>query len=80
MTYSDATRAELGAIRRVSVAEARALVDQGEGLLVDTRDRRLFDNAHAGGAASVPLAEIVAAPLEAVRGLPPARTLILYCA
>ena len=80
MTYSDATRAELGAIRRVSVADARALVDQGEGVLVDTRDRRLFDNAHAAGAASVPLAEIVAAPLEAVRGLPAARTLILYCA
>jgi len=80
MTNSSATRAEPGAVRRVSVAEARALVDQGEGVLVDTRDRRLFDNAHVAGAASVPLAEILAAPLEAVRGLSSARTLILYCA
>ena len=55
-------------------------MDQGEGVLVDTRDRRLFDNAHVAGAASVPLAEILAAPLEAVRGLSSARTLILYCA
>jgi len=68
-------------IARIAVGEARALVAAGRGVLVDTRDRRLYDNAHAAGAISLPLSEI-----EAVQGriradaVPPDRLLILYCA
>ncbi|HEX9418367.1 MAG TPA: rhodanese-like domain-containing protein [Methylomirabilota bacterium] len=53
----------------------------GRGVLVDTRDGRLFDNAHAAGALSLPLATLEAAQGRAPVGvLPPDRTLILYCA
>lgn len=69
------------ALKRITVAGARLLIDAGRGLLVDARDRRLYDNAHATGAISLPLAEI-----EATNGavtpdsVPPDRVLILYCA
>lgn len=59
---------------RLPVGDARALIEAARAVLVDTRDRRLYDNAHAEGAISLPLAEIEAAA-------PPAdRILILYCA
>ena len=69
------------ALRGVTVHDARALVAEARGILVDARDRRLYDNAHATGAISLPLSEI-----EAARGhitpdsVPPDRLLILYCA
>ena len=68
-------------IARVSVAEARALIDAQRGVLVDTRDRRLYDNAHAAGAISLPLSEITALQGR-IRGdsVPPDRLLMLYCA
>jgi rhodanese-related sulfurtransferase len=66
---------------RLTVTEAHELVATGRGVLVDTRDRRLFDNAHPAGAVSLPLASIEAAggrpPADS---LPPDRTVILYCA
>src|SRR6266704_3449849 len=34
-------------VQRISVADARAQVDAGRGVLVDARDRRLYDNARA---------------------------------
>ncbi|MGH7701406.1 MAG: rhodanese-like domain-containing protein [Gemmatimonadales bacterium] len=53
----------------------------GGGVLVDARDRRLYDNAHAAGAVSLPLADADGpegrARAEALAG---GRTLILYCA
>ncbi|HXF96585.1 MAG TPA: hypothetical protein VNI61_10860 [Gemmatimonadales bacterium] len=66
---------------RLAVAEALALVAAGRGVLADARDRRLYDNAHAEGALSLPLAE-----LEGPEGRARAeagaagRVLILYCA
>lgn len=66
---------------RLSVAEARALVDSGGGVLVDTRSRHLYDNAHAAGALSLPVSEIEAAEGRVrVDSVPPDRLLILYCA
>lgn len=61
-------------LARVTVAKARALIEAQRALLVDVRDRRLYDNTHAEGALSVPLAEIEGA------ALPADRLLILYCA
>ena len=69
------------AVRRISVSEARALLDAGRGVLVDVRGRRLYEQSHAAGAVSLPLAVIEATqgqvPTSAV---PPDRVLILYCA
>jgi rhodanese-related sulfurtransferase len=65
----------------LTVTQAHELVAAGRGVLVDTRDARLFDNAHAAGALSLPLATIQAAQGRPPAGaLPPDRTLILYCA
>jgi rhodanese-related sulfurtransferase len=61
--------------------QAHELVAAGRGVLVDTRDARLFDNTHAAGALSLPIATIEAAQgRPPVGALPPAGTLILYCA
>src|SRR6266568_9179544 len=69
------------AFQRISVADARTLVDTGRGVLVDARDRRLYDNAHATGAISLPLSEIEAANGHVTpNSVPPDRILILYCA
>jgi rhodanese-related sulfurtransferase len=65
----------------LTAAQAHELVAGGRGVLVDTRDRRLFENAHAAGALSLPLAVLEAADGRAPAGLlPPDRTIILYCA
>ncbi len=69
------------ALKRITVAEARLLIDAGRGVLVDARDRRLYDNAHATGAISLPLSEIEAANGHVTpNSVPPDRLLILYCA
>ncbi len=69
------------ALKRITVAEARLLIDAGRGVLVDARDRRLYDNAHATGAISLPLSEIEAANGAVTPdSVPPDRLLILYCA
>ena len=69
------------AVRRISVSEAHVLLDAGRGVLVDVRGRRLYEQSHAAGAVSLPLAVIEATqgqvPASAV---PPDRVLILYCA
>lgn len=68
-------------VARLTAAEARERVAAGRGVLVDTRDARLFDNAHAAGALSLPLASIEAAQGHAPAGLlPPDRKIVLYCA
>ncbi len=68
-------------VARLTAAEARELVAAGRGVLVDTRDARLFDNAHIAGALSLPLAAIEAAHGRLpVGALPPDRVIILYCA
>ena len=65
----------------LTAAQAHELVAAGKGVLVDTRDRRLFDNTHVAGAVSLPLAVIEAAQGQPPVGmLPPDRTIILYCA
>ena len=65
----------------LTAVQAHELVAAGRAVLVDTRDGRLFDNAHAAGARSLPLAAIEAAQGQVpVGSLPPDRMLILYCA
>lgn len=77
----NATPDEGPAVSGLTATQAHELVAAGRGVLVDTRDGRLFDNAHAAGALSLPLATLEAAQGRAPVGvLPPDRTLILYCA
>src|SRR3989441_7005822 len=74
-------REDTNEVRRISVSEARALLDAGRGVLVDVRDRRLYDDTHAAGAVSLPLAVIQATQGRVPAGaVPPDRVLILYCA
>src|SRR5438477_12741648 len=40
------------AVSRLTAVQAHELIAAGRGVLVDTRDARLFDNAHAAGARS----------------------------
>ena len=69
------------AVSRLTPAEVHELLAAGRGVLVDTRDARLFDNAHAAGALSLPLSTIEAAHGQLpVGSLPPDRILIFYCA
>ncbi|PYO98834.1 MAG: hypothetical protein DMD60_03090 [Gemmatimonadetes bacterium] len=56
----NAAPGEEPAVSRLTAAEAHALVTAGRAVLVDTRDARLFDNAHAAGALSLPLSAIQA--------------------
>ena len=83
MTHDSANVApgEAPAVSALTPPQAHELVAAGRGVLVDTRDGRLFDNAHAAGALSLPLATIEAAQGHAPAGvLPPDRLIILYCA
>ena len=78
---ADAAPDEATPVTGLTAAQAYELVAGSRGVLVDTRDRRLFDNAHAAGALSLPLATIEAAQGHAPAGLlPPDRMIILYCA
>src|SRR5205814_5481246 len=72
---------EGAAVSRITAAEAHELVTAGRGVLVDTRDARLFDTAHAAGALSLPLSTIEASHGQVPAGsLPPDRVLASYCA
>jgi rhodanese-related sulfurtransferase len=65
----------------LAIPDALALVNAGQGVLVDVRDPRLYDNLHAAGALSLPLARLEAADGgRAVASLPRDRIVILYCA
>jgi rhodanese-related sulfurtransferase len=78
---STLTPGEPADVTHISVADAHALIAEGRGLLVDARSRHLYDNAHAGGAISLPLSEIEAARGRVVvDSIPPDGVLILYCA
>jgi rhodanese-related sulfurtransferase len=82
--YADDAALEraLAAVPRISPADARALVAEGRGVLVDIRDASGYDNAHIAGATSLPLAAIEASGGELPPALSPPRdrTVILYCA
>lgn len=75
------TRKTLEMIRRIAPVDGRRLVEDGEAVLVDTRDRRFYEEAHAAGAISVPFAEIRRTPDHpALRSVPEGQTIVLYCA
>ncbi len=65
---------------RVAAAEAKALVDSGQGVLVDTRSSEQFANRRAAGAILAPLEAIRANPdIPAIAAIPEDQQMILYC-
>lgn len=71
-----------GEPRRITVAQAHALLAASRAVIADVRDEKLYDNAHIAGAVSLsPLllrktfGQVPAAVRPPVGG-----TLILYCA
>jgi len=75
------TRKTLETIRRITPADARRLVEDGDAVLVDTRDRQFFRDAHAEGAISVPFGDIRRSPDHpALRAVPESQTIVVYCA
>jgi rhodanese-related sulfurtransferase len=80
MTTKAPNRRELGSIARVSPAEANRLVKDGKAVLVDTRDPRYYEEAHAQEAISVPLDDFRGGPSPAsLKGVASDQTIILYC-
>ncbi|HEV8149353.1 MAG TPA: rhodanese-like domain-containing protein [Gemmatimonadales bacterium] len=67
---------------RVSVNEAQELTEQGQAVLLDVRDARLYDNAHIKGALSLPLGILTATPEHIPEGAVPDHPglLLFYCA
>ncbi|HEX5709564.1 MAG TPA: rhodanese-like domain-containing protein [Pyrinomonadaceae bacterium] len=63
-------------VRRVSIDEARALVERGEAVFVDVRGDDAFRNGHLPGAISIPANDVVARASE----LPAGKQVITYCA
>lgn len=75
------TRRELRTIRRISAADARRLVEARDAVLVDTRSRQFYQEAHATGAISIPFGDIRrSADHPALRSVPEGQTIVLYCA
>jgi hypothetical protein len=62
-------------VPRITLEETQEKLEQGQAILVDVRSKESFDRAHAGGAISVPEAEIAAR----VNELPNDKEIILYC-
>jgi len=63
-------------IRRITIAESRAMAERGEAVIYDVRDRHTYQNNHVKGAKSVPLDEVAARVAE----FPKDKLVITYCA
>ncbi len=80
MSKQGSASQKLASVPRISPAEARSLLELGRAVLVDARDRRLFDEAHAEGAISASLQEIEALPrVPQLQSVPKDKVLIFYC-
>ncbi|MGH2630782.1 MAG: rhodanese-like domain-containing protein [Actinomycetota bacterium] len=80
MSESQVARKDLEGIPRISPAQAKQLVDDGQAVLADTRDRRYYEEAHATGAISIPFSEIRRTPkhLE-LPSVSDGHMIIFYC-
>jgi len=62
-------------VPRISLKESKVKLDKGQAVLIDVRSKESYDQAHAGGALSIPEEQIDARLSE----LPRDKLLILYC-
>jgi rhodanese-related sulfurtransferase len=67
---------------RLTPAEAHGLLAAGRAVLADVRDPANYQNSHASGAVSLPLASVRAAGGRLPTGflVPEGAVLVLYCA
>jgi hypothetical protein len=63
-------------VRRVPIAESRAMAERGEAVIYDVRDQRAYEANHVKGAKLVPLDEVEARAAE----FPKDKLVITYCA
>lgn len=63
-------------VPRIGVAEARALADAGEAILVDVRSRATYEQEHIQGALSLPLDQVA----QRLAELSGEAQIIFYCA
>ena len=63
-------------VRRVTIAESRAMAERGEAVIYDVRDDHSFEANHVKGAKLVPLDEVAARAAE----FPKDKLVITYCA
>jgi len=62
-------------IPRISIQDAKALLDANNAKIVDVRLKTLYDQGHIKGAANVPESDVV----TRIKDLPKTGNLILYC-
>ena len=62
-------------VQRITLADAKSLLDNGTAVLYDARSARAYSSGHAAGAISLPEAEVVARFSE----LPTDKSLVFYC-
>ena len=63
-------------VRRITIADARAMAERGEAVIYDVRDERAYETNHVKGAKLVPLMEVEARAAE----FPKDKLIITYCA
>jgi len=61
--------------RRITVTEAKDLVDKGKAVVIDVRNQAAYDQGHVRGSKLIPAGEI----LNHVDELPRDKTIITYC-
>lgn len=81
VNHSAASPAPADEPRRVTAVEAYELLGAGRAVLLDVREPANYENAHAGGAISVPHVALQASAgrLPAGVSAPEGARLILYC-
>ncbi len=62
-------------VRRITVAELKGLIDQGQAFVVDVRNEAAYNLAHIPGAVLIPTGQI----LNRVNELPRNKTIVTYC-
>ena len=63
-------------VRRITVADAKKAIEQGEAVMVDVRPKMQYDQSHIKGSLSIPKNELPARLSE----LPKDKLIIFYCA
>lgn len=62
-------------VQRITLADAKSLLDNGRAVLIDARSEKAYNHKHAAGAISLPEDAVAARASE----LPTDKALIFYC-
>jgi hypothetical protein len=73
---SPAPAAHSDGVRRVTIAESRAMAERGEAVIYDVRDRQAYETSRVKGAKLMPLDQVAARAAE----FPKDKLVITYCA